>query len=133
VSPRALATAVVVGIVLFFTAFGGSAYLAREPRRSLAECGASGVVAEPSESGVSYEHDVAPLLALRCVRCHNLEQPRAGVRLDDYEAARSCALSDHAAESRLLAVVRKRHAPAHTLDATSLYLLERWVCGGAAR
>ena len=132
-SSGALATVAAAGIVVFFAAFGGAAYLSREPRKSLAECDAPFAASEASASSVSYERDVAPLLALRCVRCHNREQPKAGVRLDNYDAARSYALPGQSAEGRLLAVVRKRSAPVHTIDAASLDLLERWVNGGTAR
>lgn len=133
VSPGVLATAVVGGVVLFFAAFGSAAYLSREPRESLAECVAPAAALESSASGVSYQRDVAPLLARRCVGCHDEEQPSAGVQLDDYQAARSWALPGEAAESRVLAVLRGPRDPAHTLDATSVDLLERWVCGGAPR
>lgn len=133
VSPGAYGAAVVAGVVLFFAAFGGAAYQAREPRGSLAECRAPVAVAESSASNVSYTSDVAPLLALRCVGCHNVQRPSGGVRLNDYDAARAYALPVQAGESRLLTVLRATPDSAHTLDATSLDLVERWVSGGAAR
>jgi hypothetical protein len=133
VSPGAFGAAVVAGIVLCFAALGGAAYRAREPRRSLAECDAPSAAPESIAPSVSYTRDVSPLLALRCVGCHSVARPKGGVRLDDYEAARSYALPGQAAEGRLLTVLRGHRDSAHTLDATSLDLLERWVCGGATR
>lgn len=132
-SPGALGVAVVASLILFFTAFGVAAYQAREPRRSLAECQAPDAVAGSRVANVSYDRDVAPLLALRCVSCHNVQRQRAGVRLDNYEDARAVALPGKSAESRLLSVLRSRPDSAHTLDAPHLDLLERWVSGGAAR
>ena len=143
VSSGTLAAIVVAGLVLLFVAFAGAAYSTREPRTSLAECDAPLAASPsnaaqpsappPSESIISYEVQVAPLLARRCVRCHDAPRPEGGVRLDDYEAARSYAMPGQATEGRLLGVVRAPRDAAHTLDAVSVDLLERWVSGGAAR
>lgn len=132
VSPRALATAVVAVMVLFFAAFVGAAYSSRKPRASLAECAPPGAGHE-SGADLSYERDIAPLLELQCVGCHNARQAKAGVRLDGYEAARSLVTPGEASESRLLAVLRGPRDAAHSLDPASFSLLERWICEGAAR
>jgi hypothetical protein len=36
-------------------------------------------------TGVTFDHDIAPIFKASCVRCHGAERPRAGLRLDTLE------------------------------------------------
>src|SRR3712207_331410 len=68
--------------------------------------------AAPPRPGVSFERDIHPLLAARCLRCHQGSNPTSGVRLDvrgellgESNGKPLVSLGKEADQSRLIQVV----------------------------
>ena len=52
-----------------------------------AEVDLSKLPAPSDKKGITYGQDIRPLLEASCTRCHSGEKPKAGLRLDNLEAA----------------------------------------------
>jgi hypothetical protein len=92
---------------------------------------------------VTFERDIQPILA-RCVLCHGPSKPRAGLRLDNREAATGELASGHRAivpshpeQSEVLRRVTASDAAARMpqkgapLTAAQVEMLRRWIAAGA--
>jgi hypothetical protein len=135
VSSQTLAAAVIAGVGIALLAFTGAAYLSRAPRTAGApqSLALPEVERAPSAPGqTSYARDIAPVLAQRCVGCHDEQRAKAGVLLHDYAAVRASAQPGGSAASRLLSMLRDPMDATHTLDDATVALFERWVSEGAA-
>lgn len=66
-----------------------------------------------SKDSVSYERDVRPLLAAKCIDCHNTGNPKGGVNIDNYkEEAR--VIEDGAFWLKVLDQIKTRAMPPKT-------------------
>ncbi len=94
-------------------------------------------------SAIDFAHDVQPIFASRCIRCHGPETREAGLRLDDRKVATSELESgnrsivpgqseDSALLRRVTADASERMPPNEPpLDATQVATLRQWIDEGA--
>ena len=61
--------------------------------------------AEPAKN-VDFVRDVQPIFEQHCSACHGPKQHLAGLRLDDRDSATRVILPGHAADSRLIQMVK---------------------------
>ena len=54
---------------------------------SAAEVDLSKLPPAATKKGVTFEHDIQPLIKATCINCHGAERPKAGLRLDSLEGA----------------------------------------------
>lgn len=94
---------------------------------------------EPLGRFVSFAREVAPVLATRCVACHNTRSPGGRLNLDSWTALLKGGESGesltpgHSADSLLLAMVEDGSMPkdAAPLEADQIAVLKRWIDAGA--
>ncbi len=94
---------------------------------------------EPLGRFVSFSRDVAPILASRCVACHNTRSPGGRLNLDSYAALLKGGESGesftpgHSADSLLLSMIEDGSMPkeAAALEADQIAVLKRWINAGA--
>ena len=98
------------------------------------------LAAEPPD----FAHDVRPILAARCVKCHGPEEQNGGLRYDEKAAALAQADSGHRAiisgkpdESELLKRITSTHKDeqmppkGERLSSDEIDTLRRWIAAGA--
>lgn len=111
---------------------------------------ASGAISALDEKGPTFERDVRPILARRCVACHNareIDDPETsgGLALDTYDAAlkgtakHSVVAPGKSAESPLYARLvdsdedRRMPLDEEPLDGPTREVFRRWIDSGAPR
>src|SRR5688500_19859467 len=68
------------------------------------------VISALSQDTVSYERDIRPLLSKKCFECHNTNQPKGDVNLDNYkEEAR--VIKDGQLWLKVLDQIKTRNMP----------------------
>ncbi|MCA9060199.1 MAG: hypothetical protein KDA85_16940, partial [Planctomycetaceae bacterium] len=87
---------------------------------------------------VSFSREVAPILADRCVACHNTRSPGGRLNLDSFSALMKggesgAAVTAHGTDSLLLLMVEDGSMPkdADPLKPEEVAVLKRWVAVGA--
>ncbi|MGD1071861.1 MAG: PSD1 and planctomycete cytochrome C domain-containing protein [Bryobacteraceae bacterium] len=85
---------------------------------------------------VDFARDIQPIFEQRCEGCHGPKQHLAGLRFDDRESARRVILPGHAADSRLIQMVKgatgKVMPPVGAkLSGVQIATLTRWIDQGA--
>lgn len=92
---------------------------------------------------INYQTDIYPILAANCLGCHGASRQEGGLRLDTFAGATASRTLDRAIEpgqpDRSLVMQRITSsepsrmppAPAASLDAAEIALLERWIIEGA--
>ncbi len=95
--------------------------------------------AENGGAAESFERDVAPLLARRCLGCHNAQLQKGGLDLTNRAAALTggdsgaVLVAGNLAESELWGrVERDEMPPKKPLSAAEKSILRAWIAGGAA-
>jgi hypothetical protein len=97
------------------------------------------VALEPLGRFVSFSRHVAPVLARRCVACHNTRSPGGRLNLDSFAAmgkggeSGPAFNSGNSHDSLMLSMIRDGSMPkeADPLDATEIDVLARWIDVGA--
>ena len=87
-------------------------------------------------ASVDFARDVQPIFEQRCVVCHGSKQQLSGLRLDDRDSAGRVIKAGHAAESRLIEMVKgasgKLMPPVGArLSDEQIATLTRWIDDGA--
>ncbi len=95
--------------------------------------------AQQSATGKDFDQRVAPLLAQRCLGCHNPTDKKGGLDLSRFESALAggdsgAAIEPHSADSSLLLtrVLDDEMPPKSPLPASEKQLLKEWIAAGAA-
>jgi predicted nucleic acid-binding Zn-ribbon protein len=94
---------------------------------------------EPLGRFVSFSRHVAPILARRCVACHNTRSPGGRLNLDSFAAmgkggeSGAAFTSGKSHDSLMLSMIRDGSMPkeADQLDAAEIDVLARWIDVGA--
>jgi mono/diheme cytochrome c family protein len=93
-------------------------------------------VALAADAPVDFARDVQPIFEQRCAVCHGPKQHLSGLRLDDRDSANRVIKAGHAAESRLIEMVKgtsgKVMPPVGArLSDAQIGILSRWIDQGA--
>ncbi|NOZ05069.1 MAG: hypothetical protein GXP41_01775 [Chloroflexi bacterium] len=98
---------------------------------------------EPQAGTPSFEADVQPIFAARCIKCHSGDNPPRGLRLDRYEDVmaggtyRPVVLAGNADESPLIRRIKGIATPRMPFDGPpflsdeQIATIEDWVAAGA--
>ena len=97
----------------------------------------------PAQEKVSFEKDIVPLLAKRCLECHNARDEKGGLDLSNRKSALAGGDSGHViasgkvADSLLIERVvvgempPKSRGQSQKLPEAEIVLLKRWIAEGA--
>lgn len=86
----------------------------------------------PVGDALSFSHDVGPIIGARCLRCHQGNEARGGVRLDGYDEVLRQIVPGASAQSPLITALRSPTRTGHDVDVGERTLIEAWVGQGAA-
>src|SRR4051794_21393855 len=95
--------------------------------------GALGPARAAAPPAPSFDRDIAPLLARRCLECHSGAAPKADLDLSRKESALAALEPGKPEESHAWQRVRDDEMPPkRPLSASEKNLLRRWIASGAA-
>jgi len=145
-SPIRAAVGTVVIVILLGGGFAGVTWATRVPvPQALAAAHDGGGVADgvadgdgvgkgapqPVGGALSFSHDVGPIIGARCLRCHQGNEARGGVRLDGYDEVLRQIVPGASAQSPLITALRSPTRAGHDVDVGERTLIEAWVGQGA--